>query len=88
MATTSEYEVPTKAIISPAQLQQFQQSATHASVLAYIETLNEAVVGVKLRDNCHESEVIGIVSPNFTRIEHVSLLRIFVGRQGYPRNTR
>ena len=59
--TTSEYdgyEVPSKAIITPAQLEQFQQSATHAKVLGYIETLNDAVAGVKLRDNCHESEVM------------------------------
>jgi hypothetical protein len=53
------YEVPSKAIITPAQLEQFQQSATHSRVLGYIEALNEAVVGVKLRDDCPESEVTG-----------------------------
>lgn len=52
------YEVPSKAIITPAQLEQFQQSATHTRVLGYIETLNEAVAGVKLRDTCYESEVM------------------------------
>jgi hypothetical protein len=51
------YEAPNKAIITPTQLEQFQQSPTHSRVLGYLETLNEAVVGVKLRDTCHESEV-------------------------------
>ena len=53
------YEVPSKAIITPVQLEQFQQSTTHSRVLGYIEILNEAVVGVKLGNPCHESEVTG-----------------------------
>jgi len=75
--TTSEYdgyEVPSKAIITPAQLEQFQQSATHAKVLGYIETLNDAVAGVKLRDSCHESEVMPDRLLLLIRTQHVSLL--------------
>lgn len=69
--TMVTYEVPNKAIITPAQLEQFQQSATHARVLGYIETLNEAVAGVKLRDACHESEVICRHYLSYTHTPHL-----------------
>lgn len=55
--SSQRFEKPTKAIIIPSQLEQFQQSGTHSKVLGYIQTLNDAVVGVKLRDPCPESEV-------------------------------
>jgi hypothetical protein len=51
------YRAPQKEILSPAQLEQFQQSPTHSQLLAYIQRLNDAVIGVKLRDPCYESEV-------------------------------
>ncbi len=62
----AKYEVPSKAIITPTQLEQFQQSTTHTRVLGYVESLNEAVVGVKLRDTCHESEVMGSLTTHHT----------------------
>ena len=81
----AKYEVPSKAIITPTQLEQFQQSATHTRVLGYIEALNEAVVGVKLRDTCHESEVMGSLTTHRTpRLTPAYL----AGRQGHPWNTR
>lgn len=51
------FEPPTKEILTPQQLEQFQQSQTHSQILAYIQRLNEAVVGVKLQDPCTESDV-------------------------------
>ena len=69
--TMVTYEVPNKAIITPAQLEQFQQSATHTRVLGYIETLNEAVAGVKLRDACHESEVMSRRCLSYTHTPHL-----------------
>lgn len=89
MAATT-YEVPTKAIITPAQLEQFQQSATHSRVLGYIETLNEAVVGVKLRDPCYESEVnIPLVTPCLRIVSYPTNKHAYpTGRQSYPWHTR
>jgi len=64
-----KYYTPTKEILTKSQLEQFQQSATHSQLLAFIERLNEAVVGVKLRDPCEESEVYtfykSLKVPNF-----------------------
>ncbi|KAJ7051205.1 Phosphotyrosyl phosphatase activator [Mycena amicta] len=54
------FRVPGKAIITPAQLEYFQTSATHNDVLAYIGVLNEAVVGVKLSGECSQSD--GVIS--------------------------
>lgn len=51
------YRVPTKAILSPAQLEAFQSSSTHQEILSYIELLNQSVIGVKLGEECKESNV-------------------------------
>ena len=49
--------VPRKAILTKDQLEHFQDSKTHGGVLAYIQTLNDEVVGVKLTDSCTTSPV-------------------------------
>jgi serine/threonine-protein phosphatase 2A activator len=51
------YRAPTKYILSKEQLEAFQSSGTHQAIVTYIETLNEAVVGIKLTDECTASEV-------------------------------
>lgn len=51
------YQVPRKAILSKEQLQYFQESKTHQDIVQYIETLNNAVVGSKLTDDCSTSKV-------------------------------
>ena len=56
-ATTMSFFPPRKVILSKEQLELFQASKTHADIVAYIETLNEAVVGVKLTDECSQSPV-------------------------------
>jgi len=51
------FSAPRKFILTQAQLEWFQTSATHQAIVAYIETLNASVVGVRLTDACEESEV-------------------------------
>jgi hypothetical protein len=55
--TETQYVQPRKEILTKTQLEQFQASPTHAQILEFMTRLNESVVGVKLRDNCHESKV-------------------------------
>jgi Phosphotyrosyl phosphate activator (PTPA) protein len=55
--TTMSFQIPRRAILSPEQLAYFQTSKSHQSVISYIESLNNAVVGVKLTDECSESPV-------------------------------
>ena len=43
--------------MTPEQLEAFQSSQTHKDIVGYIETLNEAVIGVKLTDKCAQSDV-------------------------------
>lgn len=57
MSEITEFETPRKEILSKEQLEQFQQSTTHSQILAFIQRLNDAVVGVKLTDTCNESDV-------------------------------
>ena len=54
----STYFEPRKCILTKEQLEAFQASQTHKDIVTYIETLNAAVVGVKLTDECTESEVL------------------------------
>ena len=51
------FQVPRKCILSPEQLTVFQSSKTHQKVVTYIETLNNAVIGIKLTEDCSESPV-------------------------------
>lgn len=54
---TSAFRPPQKAILAKEQLTAFQSSQTHQVIVSYIETVNAAVVGVKLTDPCPESPV-------------------------------
>ena len=56
-AMSFTFIVPRKAILTKDQLEHFQNSKTHEEILAYIQTLNDAVVGVKLTDSCTTSPV-------------------------------
>lgn len=57
IAPTHQFTVPRKVILTKEQLEHFQASQTHQDIVAYIQTLNEAVVGAKLTDDCPESPV-------------------------------
>ncbi|GAA5845617.1 hypothetical protein JCM11251_007770 [Rhodosporidiobolus azoricus] len=52
----STSQVPTKRIVSKAHLEVWLASPAHADVLAFVEQLNESVVGVKLTDEVAESD--------------------------------
>jgi len=45
------FEIPTKHILSSDQLEDFQNSQTHANIVTFIEQLNESIIHVKLTDN-------------------------------------
>jgi hypothetical protein len=50
LAMSTSFKQPVKALLTPAQLDAFQSSNTRNDILKYIETLNDAVVAVKLSD--------------------------------------
>ncbi|CAK5264219.1 unnamed protein product [Mycena citricolor] len=58
--SASSLRIPTKEIITPAQLEYFQTCQTHDEILAYITKLNEAAIGVTLSADCPQSQ--GIVA--------------------------
>lgn len=45
------FGTPTKRILSSGQLEDFQNSPTHANIVTFVEQLNESVINVKLTDN-------------------------------------
>ncbi len=51
------FQNPRKTILTKEQLDYFQASKTHADIINFIESLNESVVGLKLRDHCSSSPV-------------------------------
>ena len=61
--STNMYIIPRKCILTKEQMEAFQASKTHQDVIGYIETLNDAVSGVKLTDECEMSEVCVSVHP-------------------------
>jgi hypothetical protein len=61
-----------KAILSIEQLAAFKTSKTYEKITSYIETLNSAVVGVKLTDECTQSHVrqLCLVPCHFVGVTH------------------
>ncbi|ESK91185.1 serine threonine-protein phosphatase 2a activator 2 [Moniliophthora roreri MCA 2997] len=68
----SSYRPPSKAILSPSQLEWFQTSETYKTIISYIETLNEEIVGVKLSDRVEESEGVKSILTILSRIEETA----------------
>ncbi|KAI4518537.1 Phosphotyrosyl phosphatase activator [Schizophyllum commune Tattone D] len=66
------YLVPSKAIVTPEQLEAWKQSETHERVLSYVTTLNDAVVGVKLDDECPRSPGVHRVLELLDAIEQLA----------------
>ncbi|KAH9000644.1 Phosphotyrosyl phosphatase activator [Lactarius hatsudake] len=58
-----------KAILSKEQLEAFQASSTYASITSYVEALNNAVVSVKLTDECAASQGIIALLEMLDRVE-------------------
>ncbi|TFY81861.1 hypothetical protein EWM64_g2155 [Hericium alpestre] len=63
---------PHKAILTKDQLAAFQASKTHNDIISYIETLNGAVVGVKLTDPCPESPAISALVHVLDEVEEIA----------------
>lgn len=51
------YLAPRKIILTKENLEAFQQSKTHETIVSYITSLNESIVGVKLTDDVPVSSV-------------------------------
>ena len=54
---STTYFPPRKVILTKENLEAFQQSKTHETIVSYINALNECVVGVKLTDDVLVSPV-------------------------------
>ncbi|KAJ3514820.1 hypothetical protein NLJ89_g2150 [Agrocybe chaxingu] len=66
------YEPPRKIILIKEQLQAFQESKTHQDIVTYIETLNNAVVGAKLTDDCPASKGVAAVLEMLDKVEQIA----------------
>ena len=53
----SSFRTLEKVILSNEQLTAFKSSKTYAKITSYIGTLNDAVVELKLTDECAQSQV-------------------------------
>jgi len=69
---TMSFQVPRKAILSKEQLQSFQESQTHKDIVSYLETLNDAVIGSKLTDECSMSPVSIVSFISFQARKHMN----------------
>ncbi|KAF9230031.1 Phosphotyrosyl phosphatase activator [Melanogaster broomeanus] len=65
------FEIPTKRIISSAQLEDFQSSQTHADIVTFIEQLNESVINVKLTDVVESTQRIERILKVLEQVEDV-----------------
>ncbi|KZS99527.1 Phosphotyrosyl phosphatase activator [Laetiporus sulphureus 93-53] len=63
---------PRKVILTKEHLEYFQNSQTHKDIVSYIETLNEAVVGVQLTDQCTESPGVRAIVGMFDEVEKIA----------------
>ncbi|KAI0657502.1 Phosphotyrosyl phosphatase activator [Cubamyces menziesii] len=73
---TKGFLPPRKVILTKEQLEAFQQSKTHETIVSYINALNECVVGVKLTDEL-------AVSPGVHAVLNI-LDRVAETAQGIP----
>ncbi|OJT05937.1 Serine/threonine-protein phosphatase 2A activator 2 [Trametes pubescens] len=67
-ATSTDFFAPRKIILTKEQLEAFQQSKTHETIVGYINALNAAVVGVKLTDECAVSPGVQAVLDILERV--------------------
>ncbi|CCM02008.1 uncharacterized protein FIBRA_04083 [Fibroporia radiculosa] len=66
------FHPPRKVILTKEQLEHFQASEAHKNIISYIETLNAAVVGVKLTDDCVESPGVKAVVAVLDQVEEIA----------------
>ncbi|THH00259.1 hypothetical protein EW026_g2255 [Hermanssonia centrifuga] len=63
------FQNPRKTILTKEQLDYFQASKTHADIINFIESLNESVVGLKLRDHCSSSPGVDALLAILDKVE-------------------
>lgn len=52
-----EFVTPSKAILTPEDLEVWKRSPTHQSIVDFITQLNQSICNKKLTDDIYESEV-------------------------------
>lgn len=70
--SSSHFRIPKKAILLPEQLAWFQTSKAHADVVAYIEALNNSVVGIQLTEECSQSPGVQAILTILDRVEQTA----------------
>ncbi|EPQ50785.1 Phosphotyrosyl phosphatase activator [Gloeophyllum trabeum ATCC 11539] len=66
------YQRPRKVVLSKEQLEAFQASQTHKDIVSFIESLNTAVIGVKLTDPVAESPGVLAVLDVLDKVEGIA----------------
>ncbi|CCO35130.1 peptidylprolyl isomerase [Rhizoctonia solani AG-1 IB] len=67
-----EFFVPSKAILSPEDLETWKQSPTHQAIVDYIAQLNSSIINKKLTDDVYESENIRSILKLLERVEAIA----------------
>ncbi|KAG8680683.1 Serine/threonine-protein phosphatase 2A activator 2 [Ceratobasidium sp. 423] len=67
----SDFVVPSKAILTPDDLEVWKQSSTHQSIVDYIAQLNSSVFNKKLTEDVHEGENVTLILKLLERVEAI-----------------
>ncbi|CUA68609.1 peptidylprolyl isomerase [Rhizoctonia solani] len=67
-----EFIAPSKAILTPDDLEVWKQSSTYQSIVDYIAQLNTSIFNKKLTDEVHESENVGLILKLLERVEAIA----------------
>ncbi|CAE6535030.1 unnamed protein product [Rhizoctonia solani] len=68
----SGFFVPSKAILTPDDLEVWKQSSTHQSIVDYIAQLNSSIFNKKLTDDVYESENVTLILKLLERVEAIA----------------
>ncbi|KAH7337654.1 Phosphotyrosyl phosphatase activator [Rhizoctonia solani] len=68
----SEFIVPSKAILTPDDLEVWKQSQTHQSIVDYIAQLNTSIYNKKLTDEVYMSENASLIFKLLERVEAIA----------------
>ncbi|CAE6510246.1 unnamed protein product [Rhizoctonia solani] len=67
-----EFVVPSKAILTPDDLEVWKQSPTYQSIVDYIAQLNTSIFNKKLTDDVRESENVSLILKLLERVEAIA----------------
>ncbi|CAE7105473.1 unnamed protein product [Rhizoctonia solani] len=71
-AAEGKFSVPSKAILTPDDMEIWKQSSTYQSIVDYIVQLNTSVFNKKLTDDVHESENVRLILKLLERVEAIA----------------